>query len=54
MLIVSSHYPVGQPSMYDACAENSLVAAIICQEGIDKEGGSRDVSLTGLDRNDKE
>ena len=40
VLIVSSRYPVGQPSMYDACAENSLVAAIISQEGIDKEGGS--------------
>ena len=39
VLIVLSCYPVGQPSMYDACAENSLVAAIISQEGIDKEGG---------------
>ena len=26
--------------MYDACAEISLVAAIISQEGIDKEGES--------------
>ena len=39
VLIVSSCYPVGQPPMYDACAEISLVAAIISQEGIDKEGG---------------
>ena len=35
-----SCYPVGQPFMYDACAENHLIAAIICKKGIDKEGES--------------
>ena len=35
-----SRYPVAQSSKYDACAENSPVAAIISKEGIDKEGES--------------
>ena len=32
-----SCYPVGKPSMHDACADNFLLAAIISKEGIDKE-----------------
>ena len=36
-----SHYPVAQSTMYNVCAENSPVAAIIYKEGIDKEGESR-------------
>ena len=35
-----SRYPVAQSSMYNACEENSPVAAIISMEGIDKEGES--------------
>ena len=35
-----SCYSVGQSFIYDACAENYLIAAIICKKGIDKEGES--------------
>ena len=35
-----SRYPVAQSSMYDVCAQNSPVAAIISKESIDKEGES--------------
>ena len=35
-----SCYPVGQPSMHDACANNFLAAAILSKEGIDNEGDS--------------